>query len=253
MTKHLTFLVLAVSLTAQAFAQDTLYFDKAWEPSSYSKAKYYRLESQEGDQKSYADYFLEGDRLQNTGQYQNEEKTGQWLWWNEKGQQTMEENWDKGKRHGAFREWYANGQLEMERFYKKGKPIGEWGSWDKEGKPKASYKAESDKVMPMVFQNLNVGPVPKNMNAIRASIGYPAMAVEAEIQGKVIVRVLVDTKGNVTSKQIVQRAHPILDGAVMQFIDELKFKPGICDEGPCKVYVNIPFEFKLLEKEDEEK
>lgn len=77
-------------------------------------------------------------------------------------------------------------------------------------------------------------------------MGYPPLAQEAEIQGKVLVRILVGKDGSVKKKELVEGAHPILDKAVLGEIGQLKFTPAIFIDQPLEVFVNIPFDFRLV-------
>lgn len=89
-------------------------------------------------------------------------------------------------------------------------------------------------------------PRPVNMDDIRKLIGYPPMAKEAEIEGKVIVRVLVDQTGRYKKHIVLKDPHPILTKAVVSKLNKLQFTPGIQAGKPIKVWVTIPFDFKLL-------
>ncbi|HEX2898304.1 MAG TPA: energy transducer TonB, partial [Bacteroidia bacterium] len=90
------------------------------------------------------------------------------------------------------------------------------------------------------------------MNELSKMIGYPPEAKASEIQGKVVIQVQIDTKGNYVKHLVVKDPHPILTQAVESKIAYLKFKPGIQKGKPIKVWVTIPFDFKLLPKEQTE-
>ncbi|MDP5172207.1 MAG: TonB family protein [Bacteroidia bacterium] len=96
------------------------------------------------------------------------------------------------------------------------------------------------------FVSVEQEPVPVNIDDIKSLIGYPQIARDAGIQGQVVVRVLVDKTGNYDRHRIVKSVHPILDEAVSQQLSKLKFTPAIQGGRPIKFWVNIPFNFKLL-------
>ncbi|MEL7340987.1 MAG: energy transducer TonB, partial [Bacteroidota bacterium] len=77
-------------------------------------------------------------------------------------------------------------------------------------------------------------------------IGYPQIARDAGIEGNVVVRVLVDKRGNYDKHKIITQVHPILTKAVEEHIAKLQFTPAIQGGKPIKFWVNIPFNFKLL-------
>lgn len=88
-------------------------------------------------------------------------------------------------------------------------------------------------------------PKPVNMDELKKIIGYPPMAKEAEITGKVVVRVLVDKTGSYVKHVVLKDPHAILTKAVTDKLPQLKFTPGRQNNQPVKVWVTIPFEFKL--------
>ena len=89
-------------------------------------------------------------------------------------------------------------------------------------------------------------PSPINMSEIKKLIGYPAMAKEAEIEGRVIVRVLVGKDGNYVDHKMLKAPHPVLQKAVTNKLELLHFTPGIQAGKPVFVWVTIPFDFRLL-------
>lgn len=84
-----------------------------------------------------------------------------------------------------------------------------------------------------------------NMDVVRKKVGYPTLAQQAGIQGKVVVRVLVDENGNYRRHKVVMRNHPILCKEVEKHIHELSFLPARRDGKPIQFWVNIPFNFRL--------
>ncbi len=99
---------------------------------------------------------------------------------------------------------------------------------------------------PYEFVLVEKEPAPVNMDDIKQRIGYPPQAKEAGIEGIVTVRVLVDENGNYVKHIVLNSPHPILTKAVEKELPKLKFTPGIQAGKPIKVWVNIPFRFKLM-------
>jgi protein TonB len=99
---------------------------------------------------------------------------------------------------------------------------------------------------PFQFVAVEKEPQPVNMDDIKKRIGYPPAAREAGIEGTVLVRVLVDEKGNYVKHIVLQSPHPLLQKAVEKELPSLKFTPGIQAGKPIRVWVNIPFRFALL-------
>ena len=89
-------------------------------------------------------------------------------------------------------------------------------------------------------------PKPVNMADVQKAIGYPQVARDAGIEGAVVVRVLVNEKGNFLRHKIINSVHPVLDKAVEKQLPNLRFTPAIQGGKPIKFWVNIPFNFKLI-------
>ncbi|MGQ9864510.1 MAG: energy transducer TonB [Bacteroidia bacterium] len=99
---------------------------------------------------------------------------------------------------------------------------------------------------PNAFIAVEKEPAPVNMDDIKKRIGYPPLAKEAGIQGKVIVRILVGKDGKYKRHIVLKSPHPALTQAVEREIKSLEFTPGIQAGKPIPVWVTIPFDFKLL-------
>jgi protein TonB len=127
-------------------------------------------------------------------------------------------------------------------------PTYNWDDIDKKGIGDAFTEKKDDKpeVGPNDFVMLEKEPAPVNMDDIKKMIGYPPMAKEAEIEGKVVLRVQVDTHGDYVRHVVIKDPHPILTAEVVKQLKHLKFTPGIQSGKPIKVWVTIPFDFKLL-------
>ncbi len=74
---------------------------------------------------------------------------------------------------------------------------------------------------------------------------YPDIARKAGIEGRVFVKVLVDTLGNVETVQVLKSSNPIFEKPAIEAAKKWKFKPGYQRDRPVKVWVAIPFIFKL--------
>ncbi|MDW3649563.1 MAG: TonB family protein [Bacteroidia bacterium] len=97
-----------------------------------------------------------------------------------------------------------------------------------------------------VFGSADEEPVPINIKEIASLVGYPAVARQAEIQGKVIVRILVDKNGAYKKHKVLVDPHPLLTEAVEKHLDKLTFTPAIQGGRPIKFWINVPFDFRLL-------
>ena len=77
------------------------------------------------------------------------------------------------------------------------------------------------------------------------NVVYPISAKEAGIQGKVLVKTIIDENGNVTETSILKSVNEDCDKAAMDAIKKTKFTPGTKDNKPVKTEITIPIMFKL--------
>lgn len=97
-----------------------------------------------------------------------------------------------------------------------------------------------------VYQSFEVEKAPEcvNLQQVRSSMVYPPMAIEAQIEGKVTVKVLVDADGNVIKIGSVNGPDIFRDEVSSKSM-QLQFTPGLQNGKPVKVWVTVPFVFKL--------
>jgi len=76
---------------------------------------------------------------------------------------------------------------------------------------------------------------------------YPDIARQAGIEGKIILKLLVDTDGAVLKVQLLKSLHPALDDAAVQAARQWKFTPAKQRDKPVRVWVSFPVDFILKE------
>ncbi|PID81218.1 hypothetical protein CSB20_03690 [bacterium DOLZORAL124_64_63] len=74
---------------------------------------------------------------------------------------------------------------------------------------------------------------------------YPEIARKAQMEGTVLVKVLVGPDGSVKNAQIIQGVNPILDKAALAAALKCKFIPGKQRNIPVKAQMALPFSFRL--------
>lgn len=83
------------------------------------------------------------------------------------------------------------------------------------------------------------------MKAIAEHVVYPETAKINKLEGKVLVKALIDENGNVTSTEILESLSSECDKAAANAIKKVKFNPAIKDGEKIKSEVVIPVQFKL--------
>lgn len=75
---------------------------------------------------------------------------------------------------------------------------------------------------------------------------YPERARQREIEGRVLVSVLVGVDGRVKAAQILESNPPgVFDDVVLAAVNQSSFAPASYRGSPVEAWVNIPFPFRL--------
>lgn len=86
------------------------------------------------------------------------------------------------------------------------------------------------------------------LSFIKRNTKYPEAAQAEKIEGRVIVRFIVNKDGDAEDPVILKGIHPLLDAEALRVIGRLKeFDPGYQAGSPVKVYYILPVEFSLSE------
>lgn len=81
---------------------------------------------------------------------------------------------------------------------------------------------------------------------LSANLRYPAKAMADGIEGRVILRFIVDTNGAVTQPRIERGVDKALDKEALRVINMMpRWKPGKNNGSTVRVYYRLPVYFKL--------
>ncbi len=81
---------------------------------------------------------------------------------------------------------------------------------------------------------------------IAQHLKYPIDAAEDGIQGRVVIKVIVNEDGSVSNPVITRKVSPSLDREAMRVVKMLpRFIPAKKNGYPCKAELEIPFTFKI--------
>lgn len=94
---------------------------------------------------------------------------------------------------------------------------------------------------PVPFEAVEKLPVIIN----RVTPVYPPLAIQAGIEGKVVVRLLVGKDGTVRQVVVEHSTAEILNDAALDAARLFRFTPAIMNNGPVTVWVVFPFTFRL--------
>lgn len=105
----------------------------------------------------------------------------------------------------------------------------------------SEYVDEAPNVLPEYPGGLN-----GLMSFLSQNLIYPDKAIEENIQGKVVVKFVVDTKGYATNPEIITPVHPLLDAEAIRVVCLLKgFTPGQKNGKSVNTWYTLPINFKF--------
>lgn len=94
------------------------------------------------------------------------------------------------------------------------------------------------------------GGMQELMNFMARNIKYPADALKAKIEGRVIVRFVVGTDGSISKQEVMRSVSPSLDAEALRVIGMMpKWKPGRQRGKAVAVSFTVPVTFKLKKPE----
>jgi len=144
-------------------------------------------------------------------------------------------------------------QEELENIKTPVSNFGDSGKFTYTGTPKVEEKKVEEKIEKKekevvketyTVSEVEIPPECLNLDQVKAQMHYPENAREMGIEGKVTVRVLVGTDGTVIKIGNVTGKEAFYD-EVSSKARNLIFKPGIQNGKAVKVWVLVPFNFKL--------
>ena len=74
---------------------------------------------------------------------------------------------------------------------------------------------------------------------------YPVVAIQAQLEGKVWVRIWVDRQGRARKAEIIKSNNDIFNDAALAAARQFVFTPAYMRNGPVSVWVAVPFTFTL--------
>lgn len=114
---------------------------------------------------------------------------------------------------------------------------------EKRDKPVAEEKQKT------TYQSFEVEKAPDciNLLQVKAMMKYPDIARESGIEGRVTVKVLVNEEGRVIKVGSLSGNDVFFD-EVRDKVENLEFTPGLQNGKAVKVWVSVPFNFRLRDK-----
>ena len=83
------------------------------------------------------------------------------------------------------------------------------------------------------------------IEGVQKNVVYPQLALQAGIEGRVIVQFVIDREGNVVNPKVIRGIGGGCDEEALRAIKLAKFKPGMQRGRPVSVMYTIPVTFRL--------
>lgn len=83
------------------------------------------------------------------------------------------------------------------------------------------------------------------LSSIIKNVHYTELAKRLDIEGRVVIEILVDKNGEVSEAKVIKSIFPELDLIALNAVKQVKLTPGIQRGRPVKVRMTIPILFKL--------
>jgi TonB family protein len=145
-------------------------------------------------------------------------------------------------------------QKELEEIKTPVSNVGDTVSFNYTGPVKVEEKKVEEKIQEekpekkerTVYQSFEVEKPPEavNLRQVQSSMTYPEIARQADIEGRVVVKVLVGRDGNVIRVGSIT-GPDVFHEEVMSKVRELEFTPGLQNGRAVEVWVSVPFNFSL--------
>ena len=89
------------------------------------------------------------------------------------------------------------------------------------------------------------------MQYIASAIQYPTMAINANVQGRVVVQFIVEKDGSIGEVKVVRGQHPALDAEAVRVVKNIpeKFIPGKVNGKVVRYWFTLPINFKLNDED----
>ncbi|MEM6800331.1 MAG: TonB family protein [Bacteroidota bacterium] len=183
------------------------------------------------------------------GEVKNKMRQGEFKSYYESGALFEKVDIKNNRLHGEHVYYFESGNPNITGTYKKNQKLGMWIHYNEAGDTIHSVNYESYPFKSRIPGFWDFGsrePEPYNIHNVKMMIGYPQIARDQGIQGTVLRRVLVSKDGTYIKHKLMNSSLKYLTEAVERHIDKLKFTPAVQDFKPIEFWVNIPFNFKLL-------
>jgi protein TonB len=266
MKKYLFLLLLAQGTVL--YAQREYLDENKFPLADSAEAKFYRIKQADNKSGSYSElcFYISGEKESETPMIfssfmEKYVQSGKCCSWYKNGQLKNEVNYLKGILNGKELIYYENGQVKTERNYSDNKLDKELVTYWKNGTKKREdrfnngkfekgicYDSLGNKIKHFDYQIRPhyKGGESKMLSDIASGLKYPINSKNAGIEGRVYVRIAINSDGTILRLDILSGINRELDWEAMRVIRTLKkFEPAYEDGEPVVFYYAVPITFTL--------
>ncbi len=237
----LTLLLICIHL--ETTAQEKIYYDEGWQVTSRKNAEWYRLYTSENGLYKIEDHYADGP-LYMTGYRSTvasnscRYREGAITFYDKTGHKLREGQYKAGTRVGVWKFYYAGSEavnFELRYLDDTSETANTYvfDSATHELTNKSNYPATMvyTEKMPVSGFDLN--------QYIAQNMRYPKFARSANIEGRVIVRFVVDEDGAISNVKVIKGIGGGCDQEAIRVVSEMQYG------SPVRVYFTLPINFKL--------
>ena len=266
-TIYFTLIALLVSITVSAQVKvDTFRLDRDLQVLSNSDTDYQYLRYRsERDGKIYVEEYYRNGCLYTTGSYfrswPKEIPDGHFVVYGENGLKSHEYNYKDSLMEGEELFYDSLGHIEYQLNYKHGRMDGPLKGYYSSGKLRREevYKDSAFisghcydesgaelKYCPRFEQPEFPGGERQMMHFVQEKVVYPDFERENDIQGRVIVKFVIEKDGSLSDIRVAKHVSKGLDTVALNIVKQFpKFKPGKKEGEIVRMTVAFPLKFKL--------
>lgn len=193
----------------------------------------------------YKNNLREGLWILNTyesGEFKNDQKTGEWKFSDPDTGITKFENYEEGKLHGKQITLDSLGNIILEKIYEHGRFISSTGEKQIDEMPRFPGCDETIMSGPELIKCSRE----KLSHYMYTNLRYPRTALENNIQGKAVVQFTVDENGNLTDIKMLNGISQEITQEVIRLVKNMpRWKPGTRNGKPAKVVYTMPVQFNM--------
>lgn len=250
MTARIISICFLISVSINARSQDTTYYKGDQTLSDKQSATYYQIVREDSVTPGLSvaeSFYMNGAKkeIEYYSDKSRKNKVGVNLKWYPNGQLKRRATFDNGKLNDTTVSFWENGNVKSKIIFNHDTVLTR-SCFDKKGKEvdchvysqMPEYPGGNKEFFKVIYDNIKMPEILKSVSE---------KTISKSIKTSVKVRFAVDIDGSVTDIEIIEGSHPDVDKEVVRVISMLKkFKPGLIDGEPVKVWYSLPINFQVI-------